>query len=342
MKKPISTYIIAEIGGNHNGSIEIATDMVTRLAKSSVNAIKFQLGDPKKIYSQNSVLPEYQKKQNNNNNLSIIEQASNRSLSRDEHLQLFNLCNKHNVDYLCSAFDLESLIFLDTKVDLKYFKIPSGEIFSIDMLEYISSSKKPIILSTGMSSIAEIRKSLDILDKNKERDITILHCISKYPTKLDDVNMRFLKTLKNEFNYEVGFSDHTTDNETSITAVAMGATIIEKHVTLDKNLPGPDHQASSEIDEFIKLISSIRKVEKIMGQNIKIISEEENKIKDISRKSIVAKKILKVGDIVSIDDVTFKRPGIGVYPINLSQVLNKKVKKEIQLDHIINLNDLEE
>lgn len=338
MKNP--TYIIAEIGGNHNGSVEIATEMISKLSKSSVNAIKFQLGDPDKIYSEESILPDYQKKQSDDKDLSIIERAKNRSLSQKEHLELYDLCCQHNIDYLCSAFDLESLIFLDTHMDLKYFKIPSGEIFSIDMLEYMAKSNKPIILSTGMASISEIKDSLNILDKDNKKDITILHCVSTYPTNLEDVNMRFLDSLKKEFKYKIGYSDHSIDNETSLTAVAMGASIIEKHVTLNKNLDGPDHQASSEIEEFLSLTDSIRKVEKIMGENLKIFSEEEIKIRSISRKSIVAKKTLKIGDVISIENVTFKRPGTGTYPIYINQILNKKVKKEIQFNHIIKQEDL--
>ena len=241
---------------------------------------------------------------------------------------------------MCTAFDLDSIKFLNKNFNLKYFKIASGEIFSIDVLEYISKYKKKIILSTGMSSYKEINQSIKILNSNFKKNITLLHCISNYPVALKNVNLNVMTELKRRFRCEVGFSDHTKDIFSSIVAVSMGAKIIEKHVTFDRKLKGPDHKASSTISEFDKLVKAIRKIELVKGSAENKISELEKEIANVSRKSIVASKDIKKNKTIKEGDIEFKRPGTGILPIFKNKILGKKAKVKILKDHIIQLKDI--
>ncbi len=335
----MKTYIIAEVGPNHNGSLDMAIEYIERLSETGVNAIKFQLGNPEETYSLSAFKAEYQMKSGRSE--SPIEMAKKHQLKPDDHKILYAKCNEKNVDYLCSAFDLGSLVFLDNNFDLKYFKIPSGEIFSLDMIEYISNINKPIILSTGMASYDEISISINLLNKKQKKYITLLHCISNYPTPFKDVNMNNMIELKRRFNLPVGFSDHTTISETSLAAVSMGATIIEKHVTLDRDLPGPDHKSSSTINEFKKLINSIRIIEQIKGSEKKYFSQEEIEISKAARKSIISKNNIAAGVIIKESDLCFKRPGTGILPINKNEVIGKKSKIDIKKNKIIKPEYLE-
>ena len=333
-----NTYIIAEIGPNHNGSVEMALQYIDELSDIGANAIKFQLTNSDDLFSNESIFADYQK--SSNKFRTAKDMIANLQLKPKEHLQLYNKCKEKKIDYLCTAFDLESLIFLNENMNLKYFKIASGEIFSIDMLQYMSNIKKPIIFSTGMATFDEIELSLSILNKNFKKDITLLHCISNYPTSLEDVNLNIMNNLKGTFNYSVGFSDHTIDNLSSIAAVSMGAKIIEKHVTFDKNSDGPDHKASSTINEFSNLVNDIRKIELIKGSNVKEISDKEKEVATAARKSITAKYELPVNKIITNNDICFKRPGTGVLPYESHLIIGKKVKKLIKMNDIIKLNDI--
>lgn len=335
----MKTYIIAEVGPNHNGSLEMALEYIDKLSDIGVDAIKFQLGNPEETYSLSAFKAEYQKKRESSN--SPIEMAKKHQLKPEDHNILFEKCNAKNIDYLCSAFDLESLIYLDENFDLRYFKIPSGEIFSLDMIDYISKKDKPIILSTGMATYDEIEIAISLLNKYSKKNITLLHCVSNYPTPYDDVNMNIMLELNNKFNLPIGFSDHTIINESSITAVAMGASIIEKHVTIDRNLPGPDHKASSTINEFEKLIRSVRIVEKIKGKTIKVFSEKEKEISRVARKSIISKRNIPAGSIIKESDICFKRPGTGFLPIEKQKVIGKKSVVDIPKNIVIKTDFME-
>ena len=330
MKK---VYIIAEIGPNHNGDVKIALNMIDELSDSGVDAIKFQLSNPDQLYSKDSFKAKYQKL--NDDSESAKEMSRKNQLSHEEHKLLKQKCDDYNIDYLCTAFDLKSLKFLNEKLDICYFKIPSGEIFSIDMLEYISNFKKPVILSTGMSTYEEIKKSIELINSNFKKDITILHCISNYPAKIKNVNLKNLIKIKKLFGYPVGFSDHTIGNECAIASVALGSKIIEKHVTFDKNSKGPDHKASCDINEFKQLVSQIRKIEKAIGNEDRIISNEEKETLKVARKSIVSKRTLSVGESIKRTDVCFKRPGTGFLPIDINKVIGKKIITEIPMDSVI-------
>lgn len=328
-----SVYIIAEIGPNHNGDLGIALDMIDKLAGIGVNAIKFQLVNPDKLYSKDSFKAKYQISDNIKE--TAKEMSKKMQLPAKDHIKLYDRCKKHGVDYLATGFDMDSISFLHKNFDLKYFKIASGEIFSLDIIDYISKIDKPIILSTGMSNYDEIEKSIGLLNKNFKKNITILHCISSYPAPFNSVNLKNLLELSERFKYPVGFSDHTLGNECAIASVALGGVMIEKHVTFNKNANGPDHKASASIDEFSSLVNNIRNIELALGNRLRTISKKEIETRDVARKSIVSKYDLEVGSIIKLDDVCFKRPGTGFLPIQMSEVIGKRVTEKIEKDRVI-------
>lgn len=330
MKK---TYIIAEVGPNHQGKFSIAKDMVLQLSKIGIDAVKFQLNFPENCYSGDSFKPKYQVE--NDDNPSQLEMSKKFQLTVEEHRELFKICNENNVDYLCSAFEMKGITFLTNELDIRYYKISSGEILTLDLLEYISKQNKPILLSTGMATYEEIQESLNHLEKNGKKDITILHCISNYPTPPEDVNLNVMLEISKKFDVPVGFSDHTLGNEAAIAAVTLGASVVEKHVTFDKNAEGPDHKASSTVQEFAELVQSIRKVEKMIGSREKIFSDQELEIKKSVRKSIVSTRDLEEGHILADDDICYKRPGFGIKPTDKNLILGKKIVKAITANKVI-------
>ena len=331
--KMSKVYVIAEIGPNHNGDVNIALKMIDDLSNSDVDAIKFQLTKPKKLYSKDSFKANYQKL--NDDSESAEEMSRKNQLNYEEHKLLYEKCKSYEIDYLCTAFDLESLKFLNEKLDIKYFKIPSGEILSIDLLDYISKFNKPVILSTGMSTYDEIKQSVNLINSNFKKNITILHCISNYPAEIKNVNLKNITKIQKLFDYPVGFSDHTLGNECSIASVALGSKMIEKHVTFDKSSSGPDHKASCNIDEFKELVKQIRKIENALGVEKRVISDEEQETLRVARKSIVSTRDLKVGEIIKRSDLCFKRPGTGISPIEINEVIGKKMIYEIPQDTVI-------
>ncbi|OFX23163.1 MAG: hypothetical protein A2033_15475 [Bacteroidetes bacterium GWA2_31_9] len=336
--KTNKTYIIAEVGPNHNGKIDIALEMIDKLSEIGVDAVKFQISNPENAYSLDSFKPDYQKI--GDKSQSPIEMSKKYQLPFNAHKDLYKRCLEKKVDYICSAFEMDSLNFLWDNFDMPYFKIASGEIFTVDMLDFIASKEKPIILSTGMSTYDEIRVALNYLDKNKIKDITVLHCVSSYPAMAEDVNLNAMLELKRLFGYKVGLSDHSLGNEASIAAVALGATLIEKHVTLDKSWEGPDHQASSSIEEFADLVKSIRKVDLLMGIKDKVFTEKELEIKKAARKSIVTTHNLKKGDVIMREDICFKRPGIGISPIFVNELIGRVIKNDIDENRVVKEEDL--
>ncbi|WP_435116917.1 N-acetylneuraminate synthase family protein [Candidatus Pelagibacter bacterium nBUS_49] len=328
-------YIIAEIGPNHNGNYKFASQLVEKLSKIGVNAVKFQLGDPRKSMSLDAFKADYQKINDNDND--IFKASKKRQLTHLEHKKIANKCKKLGVDYLCTPFDIDSLVFLDKEIDVPKFKIASGEIFSLDMLEYISNSGKSVIISTGMATFKEIKLALKILDK-KNKDITILHCVSLYPAPLDKINLNVMLEIKKKFKTKVGYSDHTLGNSAAIAAVAMGASIVEKHVTLDRSLPGPDHKASATVEEFADLVNKIREVETVLGKKKKNLSKNEKNIAKVVRKSIVSKRKIKKNTKITNADICFRRPGTGIFPINKHLVIGKIAKIDIEKNRVIKKN----
>ena len=329
------TKIIAEVGPNHNGSLNEAKKYVDKLSKLNIDLIKFQVGSPDNVYSKDSFKAEYQKKFDKNSSIKKMSQKYH--LSIKDHITLYKYCKKKGKNYLASFFDLESLKKLDSKVNLPYIKIPSGEILSLDILNYIKNKNKKIIISTGMASLYEIKRTLKFFSKKK--NIILLHCVSCYPAKDNTLNLNFMKTLQ-KLNKQIGFSDHTSDHIASIVAITLGADFIEKHVTLNKKKEGPDHHMSMSINEFKRFVNFIRRTELVLGKNHKIIGSEESKIKKVSRKSIVSKVNLPKNHIMKKEDICFKRPGTGISPLNLHYVIGKKTKKKISIDRLIRKQDL--
>lgn len=256
-------------------------------------------------------------------------------LSRSDHAILSKLCKKLGVIYACTAFDINSLIFLDKVLKIPFFKIPSGEVNSIDMINYISRQKKPVLLSTGMSDFEEIKKIKKRLQKFNKIKVTILHCVSSYPAEINIINLNIIDELKKKFKCDVGYSDHSLVEETCIAAVAKGARVIEKHVTTSKLLNGPDHRASFTIAEFKSLVHKIRNTERILGKSKKKFSNVEINIQKMAKKSLVTTKDLKKGHILRRKDICFKRPGTGISPINYQDIIGKVVNKDIKKNRVI-------
>tara|TARA_X000000368_G_C22980878_1_gene689860 strand:+ start:301 stop:1314 length:1014 start_codon:yes stop_codon:yes gene_type:complete len=327
------TFIIAEIGPNHNGSTSKALKMIKQLSKSGVDSIKFQLGDPNKVYSDSSFKADYQKK--NDDHKSIIEMAKSYQLSHKDHIKISNYCKKKKIIYSCTAFDLESLKFLDKVIKVPFFKIASGEVFSLDMLEYISKRKKPILLSTGMSTFRDISLILKKLNKFKKKDITIMHCVSSYPAKRENLNLNIIDEIKKKFNCKIGYSDHSLGEDACLIAIAKGAKVIEKHVTISKNLIGPDHKSSATIAEFKKLIKKIRNFELILGNGKKKFSKEEMHIQKVARKSVATNRRIFKNEKIKIKDLCFRRPGTGISPFDVKKILGKKTLTDLEENTLI-------
>ncbi|WP_279131368.1 N-acetylneuraminate synthase family protein [Butyricimonas virosa] len=326
-------YIIGEVGPNHNGSVETALTMIEKMAEAGVDCVKFQMTDPYQLYSDDSFKASYQKR--NDKAKSVREMSLSYQLKREAHIALFQKCKESGVDYVCSAFDLESLIYLDEHFEMPYYKIASGEIFSLDMIDYISLQCKPIILSTGMATYDEVEVALNLLNRNFPKDITLLHCISNYPAKYEEVNLRNMLSLKERFGCKVGFSDHTVGNDCAIASAAMGASMIEKHVTLDKNANGPDHKASIDILELESLVSAVRHIEIALGSYDRQFSESQREISRVARKSLVTKHAMRAGEIIKEEDICFKRPGIGFLPIEQDLVIGHRLIVDIEKDRVI-------
>lgn len=332
------TYIIAEVGPNHNGSFKLAQKMITQIAKTGVDAIKFQLGDPDKVYCLDAFKANYQKITDKSK--SIIEMSKRIQLKRQDHIKLAKLCKKNKVTYLCSAFDLDSLIFLDKKINIPLFKIPSGEINSIDMIHYIAKKKKKVLLSTGMASFKEIKNTINKLKKYGNKDITIMHCVSSYPAQKKYLNLNIIDSIKEKFDQEVGYSDHSLGDEASLAAVAKGARVIEKHVTISRKFNGPDHKSSMTILELKNLIKKIRTLELILGSRRKNFSKDEKNVQKVARKSLVTARELKKNTIIKKSDILFKRPGTGISPNDLNKIVGKKINKTIKNNRLIMLKHI--
>ncbi len=327
------TYIIAEAGVNHNGDFELAKMMILEGKKAGVDAVKFQTFKADNLVSSNAKKAEYQMKSTDMKE-SQQDMLKKLELSFQEFYLLKEYAVELNIDFISTPFDEESVNFLDT-LNMPFWKIPSGEITNLPYLCKIAKTKKPIILSTGMCTLKEIGNALDVFSEYSKEYITLLHCNTEYPTPFEDVNLKAMETLKETFHVKVGYSDHTQGIEIPIAAVALGAEVIEKHFTLDRSMAGPDHKASLEPDELKEMVKAIRNIEIALGNGEKRPSKSEKKNITIARKSIVAKKNIKKGDIYSEDNITTKRPGNGISPMEWFQVLGREAVKDFQKDELI-------
>lgn len=327
--------IIAEAGVNHNGSLELAKKMVVAAAEAGADYIKFQTFCPERLVSRFAQKAEYQK-QTTGAQESQLEMLEKLALRQEDFLKLKEYCKQQGIGFISTPFDLESIEFLNT-LDMDFWKLPSGEITNLPYLVKIAKTQKPIVMSTGMCELVEVEKAVDCLKNAGAGNISLLHCNTEYPTPMEDVNLNAMLTLKEAFHLPVGYSDHTKGIEIPIAAAAMGAVIIEKHFTLDRKMEGPDHRASLEPTELKAMVSSVRNVEKAMGTGEKKPSESEWKNITIARKSIVAKCFIKKGEIFSESNLTVKRPGSGICPMNWFDVIGKKAEKDFKEDELITL-----
>lgn len=332
MKKVL---IIAEAGVNHNGSLELAYKLVDEAKKAGADIVKFQTAIPELVISKFAPKAEYQKELTGEKE-SQLDMCKKIHLKFDEYIPLKKYCEQIGIQFLSTPFDLPSIKFL-TELGCDIWKIPSGEITNYPYLVEIARKHQPIILSTGMCTEDEIAVAIDILDKNGAGKIHLLHCTTEYPTPYEDVNLNAMCSMKKRFGLEVGYSDHTKGIEVPIAAVAMGATIIEKHFTLDKNMEGPDHKASLEPDELKQMVDSIRNIEKAFGSGVKEPAESEKKNIVIARKSIVAARNIKKGEIFSKENITTKRPGNGLSPMRWNEVLGMVAIRDFEEDELIEL-----
>ncbi len=327
-------YIIAEIGCNHNGDFELAKKMVNVAVECGVDAVKFQTFKADKLISKYAPKAEYQKKTTGEED-SQLEMTRKLEMSFEEYKEIEAYTREMGVDVFSTPFDDESLDFL-ISTNMSVYKIPSGEITNLPYLEKIGKLNKKVILSTGMAVMEEIHQAIDILKKNGTEDISILHCTTEYPTLDKDLNMNVIATMQEEFkDYSIGYSDHSVGYEAAIIATTMGCNIIEKHFTLDNDMPGPDHKASANPDILERLVKGVRRAEAMMGSFEKKPVEAEIKNKVVARKSIVAKVDILKGEIFTEENITTKRPGNGISPMNWYEVLGKKAQRNFEMDELI-------
>lgn len=329
----LGVYIIAEAGDNHNGRFDLAVRLIDAAAAAGADCVKFQTFITEEVISKCAQKAQYQKETTGNHETEF-EMVKKLELPFDDFIRLHSYCAIKRIQFLSTPFDLPSISFLRS-LNLPLWKIPSGEITNLPYLLSIAKTKKPVIMSTGMCEIEEIQTAVNVLKENGTPKITLLHCNTEYPTPFEDVNLNAMRTLKERFGVEVGYSDHTTGIEVPIAAAALGASVIEKHFTLDKNMEGPDHRASLEPAELSSMVISIRNIEKAMGNGIKTPSRSERKNIDIARKSIVARCAIKKGELFSNGNITVKRPGNGISPMRWFDVLGKMAKRDFEEDELI-------
>jgi N,N'-diacetyllegionaminate synthase len=335
----MKTLIIAEAGVNHNGSIELAKRLIEAAANAGADFVKFQTFKAGTLVSKSAKKAEYQQKNLNDGDDTQFTMLKKLELSEAMHRELIAHCEKCGIKFLSTGFDKESINYLNS-LNIPFFKIPSGEITNKPYLELIARKGKPIIMSTGMADMEEIKAALAVLTQNdvSKEQITVLHCNTEYPTPMEDVNLKAMQHIRDELDVKVGYSDHTNGIEVPIAAVALGATVIEKHFTLDRNLPGPDHKASLEPDELKAMVQAIRNVEiAISGSGIKEPSPGEIKNKDIARKSIVAAKKIQTGEPFTEENLTVKRPGSGISPMQWDELIGQTAKRDFQEDDLIEM-----
>lgn len=329
------TLIIAEAGVNHNGNIEIAKEMVLAAKEAEVDIIKFQTAQVDSLVSEYAEMAEYQKK-NIGRVTSQREMLKEIMLSYEEFVELAEFCDKVGIQFLSTPFDIESIHFLE-KIGCKIWKVPSGEITNYPYLVEIAKTGLPVILSTGMCTIEEVEEAVAILTENGVPEITLLHCTTQYPAPYESVNLNAMVALQKHFNVNVGYSDHTLGIEIPIAAVAMGASVVEKHFTLNRKMDGPDHKASLEPNELKKMVKAIRNIEKALGNGEKMPSDIEKKNALVARKSIVAKNNIEIGEKISEKNITTKRPGTGISPMKWNEVIGKKAIRKFKKDELIEI-----
>jgi N,N'-diacetyllegionaminate synthase len=331
------TLIIAEAGVNHNGDIETAKKLIRQAAIAGADIVKFQTFTADKLLTSNAPKADYQVDLDEID-MTSYQMLKNLELSKDDHLILIEESQKNNIEFFSTAFDEANLNFL-IDLGMSRIKIPSGEITNKPLLTFISQFDMPVIMSTGMADLSEIESAINVLSCNKltKNNISILHCTSEYPANFNDINLHAIRSMKDNFGLDVGYSDHTLGSEASIAAVSLGATIIEKHITLDSNMAGPDHKASMEPGAFKAMVAAIRNIEKGLGDGIKKPTESELEMRPIARKSLVANHRIQKGDIFTPENIAIKRPGNGISPMQIDKILGTKSKHSFEESDLIKL-----
>lgn len=331
------TLIIAEAGVNHNGDLDLARQLIDAAAAAGADMVKFQ------TFNANRLVTRTAKKANYQTQTTDCKESQHVMLHRLElteamHKELIAHCAKRNISFFSTGFDIESVDML-VSLGQYCFKIPSGEITNLPYLRHIGQIGKKVILSTGMATLGEIEAAIEVLDQagTPRANLTVLHCTTEYPTPMHEVNLRAMQSIHAAFGVAVGYSDHTSGIEVAIAAAAMGATVIEKHFTLDRNLPGPDHHASLEPEELKAMVAAIRNIETALGDGIKRLTPSEARNKPFARKSLVATKAIKAGEVFSAKNLTAKRPGTGISPMRWDEVLGKKARRDFIADELIDL-----
>lgn len=317
-------YLIAEIGVNHNGDIQLAKKMIDAAKFAGADAVKFQTfsaaalvseGTPKVTYQQSTTSP----------NESHYEMIHRLELSHGAHRELKLYCDNCEIDFLSTPYDIESARFLN-ELGVRFFKTASADLVDLPLQRYIASTGKPTIIATGMSTLGEIERVVNLYEDARNANIILLHCVSNYPCSDSSLNMRAMKTIRGAFGLPVGYSDHSVGNLAASISVAMGAKVIEKHFTLDKNMSGPDHRASSTPEEFFELVREVRRSEKILGSPRKLCQDEEMQMANVSRKSIVLARNMSAGEVFAVSDLALKRPGTGIDSSNLNSIVGKRIR----------------
>lgn len=330
----MQTFVIAEAGINHNGSLQTAKKLADTAKMAQADCIKFQTFVPENLVTDIAEMADYQKK-NVGKDSSQLQMLQKFALSFDEFRALKDYCDEIGLMFLSTPFDFESIAFLD-QLGLSFWKIPSGEITNYPYLKMIAQTRKPVIMSTGMSNLNEIEEAVNVLKRYGTQNISLLHCTTEYPAPIEEINLKAIKMMREKFGLPIGYSDHTQGILTPVIAVGMGAVIIEKHFTLDKYMKGPDHKASLEPEELVEMIKLIRKTEKMLsGSGIKIRMPSEEKNIAIVRKSIVAKVEIKKGEVFTEENLTTKRPGTGLNPMEWENLIGTEAKRDFLIDEFI-------
>lgn len=332
-------YIIAEIGVNHNGSIELTKKLICCAKECGADAVKFQTYSTEKLVIPNIPKVQYQKSITSPNE-SHFDMLKKLELSREAHRILFEYCRKLDIEFISTPYDITSAQFL-LELGVKCFKTASVDIVDLPLHEFLGKCKLPTLIATGMATLGEIEEVMEIYHTLGHKDVVLLHCVSNYPCSDLSLNLRVIKTLQVAFNVNVGFSDHSIGFLASSIAVALGAVVIEKHFTLDKSLPGPDHKASSTPEEFKKLVESIRKTEVMLGSSIKKCQPEEVDMANVSRKTIVLNRDITKGETFTVDHLIMKRPGTGLHSRETRNIIGKKARYNLKENHLLNWTDIE-
>ena len=336
----MKTLIIAEAGVNHNGNFELAKKLVDKAVEGGADIVKFQTCKAENVISRYADKAEYQKVTTGEAD-SQLEMVRKLMLTYEQYGQLKEYCDEKGIEFLSTAFDLPSVDYLHS-IGMKRWKIPSGEITNLPLLIKIAELHEPIIMSTGMSELSEVADAVRTLIEHGASDITLLHCTTEYPAPYEDVNLKAMETMRDAFDLPIGYSDHTRGLEIPVAAVARGACVIEKHFTLSREMEGPDHKASIEPDELKQMVDMIRDVEVSIGDGVKKVSASEAKNQDIARKSIIAARAIKAGEVFSEENVTTKRPGNGINPMRWFDLLGRKAKHDYEEDYLIEKDELDD